>query len=307
MVFILNNFQFIQSKNKYKYVIIEKIYVIFGFDYVLLWNNKFYPLKLYIYMKNDKINSKVILVGAGPGDKDLLTIKGYNAIKQANIILYDALVNKEILSYANKNAPCIYVGKRNNNHKYSQDDINEMLVTNAINYGTVVRLTGGDPFVFGRGSEEIDYVESRGVETELVPGVSSAISVPASQGIPLTQRGVSNSFWVITATVSDGSLPKDFALAAQSSATIVVLMGLRKFSLLINEVQKYRQGYTPFAVIQNGTCVDEKIMTGTINNTANIAKEIDVTVPGIIVFGDVVSESTSFMDEEIQRVLELSL
>ncbi|QCX40568.1 uroporphyrinogen-III C-methyltransferase [Aureibaculum algae] len=258
-------------------------------------------------MKNDKINSKVILVGAGPGDKDLLTIKGYNAIKQANIILYDALVNKEILSYANKNVPCIYVGKRNNNHKYSQDDINEMLVTNAINYGTVVRLKGGDPFVFGRGSEEIDYVESRGIETELVPGVSSAISVPASQGIPLTKRGISNSFWVITATVSDGSLPKDFALAAQSSATIVVLMGLRKFSLLINEVQKYRQGYTPFAVIQNGTCVDEKIMTGAINNTANIAKEIDVTVPGIIVFGDVVSESTSFMDEEIQRVLELSL
>ncbi|MCL4125832.1 UNVERIFIED_CONTAM: hypothetical protein GTU68_008902 [Idotea baltica] len=258
-------------------------------------------------MKNDKINSKVILVGAGPGDKDLLTIKGYNAIKQADIIFYDALVNKEILSYANKNVPCIYVGKRNNNHKYSQDDINEMLVVNAIKYGTVVRLKGGDPFVFGRGGEEIDYIESRGVETELVPGISSAIAVPASQGIPLTKRGVSNSFWVITATVSDGSLPKDFALAAQSSATIVVLMGLRKFSLLIDEVKKYRQGYTPFAVIQNGTCVDEKIMTSTINNATSIGEEIDLNVPGIIVFGDVVSESTFFMDEEIQRVLELSL
>ncbi|MCL4126221.1 UNVERIFIED_CONTAM: hypothetical protein GTU68_014336 [Idotea baltica] len=258
-------------------------------------------------MKNDNKNSKVILVGAGPGDKDLLTIKGYKAIKEANIIFYDALVNKEILEYANENVPCIYVGKRNNDHKYTQDDINEMLVDNALKYGTVVRLKGGDPFVFGRGSEEIDFIESRGVKTELIQGVSSAIAVPASQGVPLTKRGVSNSFWVITATVSDGSLPKDFSLAAKSSATIVVLMGLRKFSLLIDEVKKHRQGYTPFAVIQNGTYTNEKIITGTINNCSKVAEQIDLSAPGIIVFGDVVAECTSFMDEEIQRVLELSL
>ena len=257
-------------------------------------------------MKSRSKNPKVILVGAGPGDIELITIKGLNAIKSADVILYDALVNTELLTYAKPEAKCIYVGKRVNDHKYSQLEINQLLVDNAYEYGTVVRLKGGDPYVFGRGAEEINFVESRGVETEMIPGISSALAVPASQGVSLTKRGVSQSFWVITGTTSNGDMSKDIALAAQSSATLVVLMGLRNFALIINEIKKYRHKYTPFAIIQNGTLPNEMILIDTIANYKNVIDAIDYSAPGIIVIGDVVADHPSFLEEEIQRVLEIA-
>lgn len=261
-------------------------------------------------MKSSSKNPKVILVGAGPGDIELITVKGLNAIKKADVILYDALVNTEFLSFAKPETKCIYVGKRFNDHKYSQLEINQMLVDYAYEYGTVVRLKGGDPYVFGRGAEEIAFVESRGVEsrgveTEMISGISSALAVPASQGVSLTKRGVSQSFWVITGTTSNGDMSQDIALAAQSSATLVVLMGLRNFGLIINEIKKYRHKYTPFAIIQNGTLPNEMILIDTIANYKNIIDAIDFNAPGIIVIGDVVADHPSFLEEEIQRVLEL--
>lgn len=257
-------------------------------------------------MKSSIKNPKVILVGAGPGDVELITLKGLNAIKSANIILYDALVNKELLNYASENAKCIYVGKRFNKHAYSQIEINEMLVDYALGFGTVVRLKGGDPFVFGRGCEEVNYIESRGVATEVVPGISSALAVPANQGIPLTKRNVNESFWVITGTTSNGNISKDIALGAQSSATLVVLMGLRNFSIIMSEVKKHRHKFTPFAIIQNGTLSNEKITIDTLGNYKNVIDTIDYSAPGIIVIGDVVGEHPSFLEEEIQRVLEFN-
>ncbi len=248
-------------------------------------------------------NPKVTLVGAGPGDKDLITIKGVEAIKQADCILYDALVNPEILTFSKKDTPCIFVGKRFNNHKFSQNEINELLVKKALKLGHVVRLKGGDPFVFGRGSEELDYIESFDIQTEIVPGISSALAVPAIQGIPLTKRGISESFWVITGTTSNGNISKDIKLGAQSSATLVILMGLRNFSLIMEEIKQSRHKYTPFAIIQNGSLPSEKITIETINNYKNVIDEIDYSSPGIIVIGDVVTEHPSFLDEEIQRVL----
>lgn len=251
-------------------------------------------------------NPKVILVGAGPGAADLITVKGLNAIKNADVILYDALVGKDLLQYAKPTTECVYVGKRFNLHKYSQETINQMLVEYALKFGTVVRLKGGDSFVFGRGGEEIDYIENKGIEVEVIPGVSSALAVPSSQGIPLTKRNVNESFWVITGTTSDGNISKDIALGAQSSATLIVLMGLRNFSLIIEEVKKHRHKYTPFAIIQNGTLPDEKILIDTIDNYKNVIESIDYSAPGIIVIGDVVAEHPSFLEEEIQRVLEIA-
>ncbi len=188
-------------------------------------------------MKN-KIEPQVTLVGAGPGDPDLLTIKGAKALAEANVVLYDALANEELLSYAPKKALKIFVGKRKGCHAYTQEEINQLIVDNALTYGNVVRLKGGDPFIFGRGSEEIEFVESFGIPTFVVPGISSSIAVPASQGISLTKRGVSESFWVITGTTSARKLSADVALAAQSTATVVILMGMSKLEEIVALVSK---------------------------------------------------------------------
>ncbi len=242
-------------------------------------------------MQNNKIEPKVTLVGAGPGDLDLLTIKGAKALAEANVVLYDALANEEMLTYAPKKALKIFVGKRKGCHQYSQDQINQLIVDNALTYGHVVRLKGGDPFIFGRGSEEIEFVESFGIPTFVVPGISSSIAVPANQGISLTKRGVSESFWVITGTTSDRKLSNDVALAAKSTATVVILMGMSKLEQIVTLFQKESKGETPVAIIQNGTTASEKLGVGTINTIEKIVAEKGLSSPSIIVIGEVVKES----------------
>ncbi|NKI31293.1 uroporphyrinogen-III C-methyltransferase [Croceivirga thetidis] len=246
---------------------------------------------------------RVALVGAGPGREDLITIAGLSEIQQADVILYDALVNLKLLTYAKNKALLIYVGKRSGKHSMTQTEINTVLLEYALTQNHVVRLKGGDPFVFGRASEEIEYLESFGISVEIIPGVSSAISVPANQGIPLTKRGVSTSFWVMTATTKEGQFSNDLILAAKSSATMVILMGVRKIHQIAELVRDYRSGLTPIALIQNGTLPEESCITATLNSTENAFEAIDETQPGIIVIGDVVADHTSFYDEEIQRVL----
>ena len=241
---------------------------------------------------HNTIKPKVTLVGAGPGDPDLLTLKGVKALAEANVVLYDALANEEIMNHAAKNAIKIFVGKRIGAHEYSQDQINQLIVDNALTYGNVVRLKGGDPFIFGRGSEEIEYAESFGIPTFVVPGISSAIAVPAYQGISLTKRGVSESFWVITGTTSDRNLSDDVALAAQSSATVVILMGMSKLSQIVSLFQKESKGETPVAIIQNGTTPQEKVGAGTIDTIQQVVAENKLSSPAIIIIGEVVKESS---------------
>jgi uroporphyrin-III C-methyltransferase len=240
---------------------------------------------------NKTIYPKVTLVGAGPGDPDLLTIKGAKALADANVVLYDALANEEILTYAPKKSIKIFVGKRKGCHEYTQDQINQLIVDNALTYGNVVRLKGGDSFIFGRGSEEIEYIESFGIPTMVVPGISSSIAVPANQGISLTKRGVSESFWVITGTTSDRKLSNDVALAAQSSATVVILMGMSKLAQIVSLFQNESKGETPVAIIQNGTMPNEKIGIGTINSISKVVAVNQLSSPAIIVIGEVVRES----------------
>ena len=175
-------------------------------------------------MSNNKIQPKLTLVGAGPGDPDLITVKAIQALGKADIILYDALVNKEILQYVAAGVKKIFVGKRSGKHSLKQEQINNLIVDLAFTYGNVVRLKGGDPFVFGRGYEEIEYADSFNIETEVIPGISSSVGVPGLAGIPVTHRGLSESFWVITGTTRTGELSRDIKLASQSTATVVILM-----------------------------------------------------------------------------------
>lgn len=235
-----------------------------------------------------EIYPKLTVVGAGPGDPELLTVKAINALSEADVVLYDALVNKEILKYAPIDALKIYVGKRSNKHTYTQEQINNLIVDLAFTHGRVVRLKGGDPFVFGRGSEEIQHAEAFNIETAIVPGISSSIGVPGASGIPVTHRGISESFWVITATTQNGELSKDIFDAAKSNATVVVLMGLNKLNEIVEVFRAQGKSDTPVAVIQNGTLPTENVAIGNISTISEEAKELGIKSPAVIVIGEVV-------------------
>lgn len=233
---------------------------------------------------------RLTVVGAGPGDPDLITLKAIKAIQSADVILYDALVNDALLEYAPSKTEKIFVGKRKGCYTYQQEQINELIVVKAKEKGHVVRLKGGDPFIFGRGAEEIDYVRQFGLETYVVPGISSAMAVPAYQGIPLTKRGASESFWVVTATTKNHELSGDVALAAQSTATVVILMGMHKLNKIVDAFSKAGKQQAAVAIIQNGTKENEKVGIGKINNIQQIVKDKQLSSPAIIVIGDVVKE-----------------
>lgn len=233
---------------------------------------------------------KLSVVGAGPGDPELITIKAVNTLKSAKVVLYDALINRELLEYAPQ-AEHIFVGKRKDKHRYSQDEINELIVKYALERGHVVRLKGGDPFIFGRGSEEINYAKSKGLETAVVSGITSAAAVPANVGIPLTQRGTSESFWVITGTTTQRKLSDDVRLAAQSTATVVILMGMGKLPEIVKLFSGFGKEDTPVGVIQNGTTENERSGFGTIRTIQKVVAEKRLTAPAIIVIGEVVRES----------------
>lgn len=232
---------------------------------------------------------RITLVGAGPGDADLITIKGIKALKTANVVLYDALVNEELLEFAPEHAAKIYVGKRSGDHSYSQDTINKLMVDYALNYGHVVRLKGGDPFVFGRGYEELDYAASFSIPAEVIPGISSSIAIPGLQHIPVTHRGLSESFWVVTGTTSDGKISGDLYEASRSKATIVVLMGIHKLREIITIFKNEGRNKLPVAVVQSGSTEDEKLGIGIVDTIVEIVEEKKISSPAIIIFGEVVS------------------
>ena len=237
---------------------------------------------------------RITLVGAGPGDTDLITLKGIKALKTADVVLYDALVNEELLEFAPETATKVYVGKRSGDHSFSQDAINKLMIDYAINYGHVVRLKGGDPFVFGRGYEELDYAASYSIPATVIPGISSAISVPGLQHIPVTHRGLSESFWVVTGTNADGKISADLYEAARTNATVVVLMGIQKLAEITEIFKQESKHRLPVAVIQSGSTENEKVAIGTINTIVEIVEEKKITSPALIVIGEVVSLHADF-------------
>ena len=241
---------------------------------------------------------KLTVVGAGPGDLELITLKGIKTLNTADVVLYDALVDAELLDYAPQ-AEHIFVGKRKGCYRYQQEQINELILQRAQLGKHVVRLKGGDPFVFGRGAEEMEYAAEYGIEVAVVPGISSSVAVPASVNIPVTKRGASESFWVITGTTKEHKLSNDVALAAKSSATIVILMGMSKLSEIMNLFQSEGKSETPVAIIQEGTTRNEKIGIGTVATIEAKVKEQQLSNPAIIVIGEVVHHRTKIM--EIQQ------
>ena len=232
---------------------------------------------------------KLTVVGAGPGDVDLITVKAIKVLKTADVVLYDALVNEELLDFINPKAELIFVGKRRGCYRYQQEQINELIVARAKTHGHVVRLKGGDPFIFGRGAEEMEFAANFGIETAMVPGISSSLAVPAYQNIPLTKRGSAESFWVITGTTKDHKLSNDVALAAKSNATIVVLMGMGKLAEIVKLFQQEDKNNLPVAIIQNGTRTNEKVGVGTVDTILEIVKNQELSNPAIIVLGEVVN------------------
>ncbi|MEM9361108.1 MAG: uroporphyrinogen-III C-methyltransferase [Bacteroidota bacterium] len=251
-----------------------------------------------LFTNRENHQGKLTVVGAGPGDVDLITLKGVKALQAADVVLYDALVDTELLKYA-PYAEQIFVGKRKGCYRYQQEQINELIVQRALKGLHVVRLKGGDPFVFGRGAEEMEYAAAFGLDVEVVPGLTSSVSVPAMQNIPVTKRGASESFWVITGTTKNHKLSSDVVLAAKSKATVVILMGMSKLGEIIQLFRKENKQDVPVAIIQNGTRADEKIGIGTVASIENKAKEQQLSNPAIIIIGEVVAHRERIL--EIQK------
>ncbi len=248
---------------------------------------------------------KLTVVGAGPGDVDLITLKAIKVLKIADVVLYDALVNEALLDFINPNAEIIFVGKRRGCYTYQQEQINDLIVARAETHGHVVRLKGGDPFIFGRGAEEMEFAASFGIETAIVPGISSSLAVPASQNIPVTKRGSAESFWVITGTTKEHKLSKAIALAAKSNATVVVLMGMGKLAEIIKLFQQENKNELPVAIIQNGTRTNEKVGIGTVDTILQVVAEQQLSNPAIIVLGEVVKHREVLASIQQEHVKEL--
>jgi uroporphyrin-III C-methyltransferase len=234
-------------------------------------------------------NPFLSLIGAGPGDPDLITLKAIKTIGKAKVILYDALVNESLLEYAAPDAIIRFVGKRYNCHSISQQGINDLIVDMAYSYGHVARLKGGDPFVFARAAEEIAAAHEAGIGVEVISGVSSALSVPASAFIPVTCRGIAESCWITTGTNQAGELSGDLELAARSSATVVILMAMSKLEEIMDIFASHGKRDTPVAIIQEGTTSRQRVITGTVKDILYRAEAAAITNPAVIVVGEVVN------------------
>lgn len=233
--------------------------------------------------------SQVYLTGAGPGDIELLTLKAHRVITEADVIIYDRLANPEILEMAKDGCEFVYVGKEDGRHTLPQEEINEVIYQNALKHDVVVRLKGGDPFVFGRGGEEGAYLHERGMSFEIIPGITSAISVPAYAGIPVTHRGVAVSFRVVTGHESPNKEVSQIPWENfKTDDTIVFLMGLHNLSKISSKlIEVGKPEDYPCAVISRGTTKEQSVVVGTLGDIVKKAK--GVPTPALIIVGKVVT------------------
>ncbi|MDD5722190.1 MAG: uroporphyrinogen-III C-methyltransferase [Syntrophales bacterium] len=232
----------------------------------------------------------VYIIGAGPGDPGLITVKGSECLRRADVVVYDYLVSEEILRRAGKGARLIYVGKIGGQHHISQGELNPILVEEALKGNTVARLKGGDPFIFGRGGEEVEFLEEAGVPFEVVPGVTSAIAVPAYAGIPLTHRAFTSTVAFVTGHEDPAKDESRIDWERISAiGTLVFLMGVRNLPLITASLMEYgREPSTLVALIRWGTTPDQETLTGTLDTIAALAKKHNFSAPAICVVGDVV-------------------
>jgi uroporphyrin-III C-methyltransferase len=232
---------------------------------------------------------KVYLVGAGPGDPKLLTLKAAEVLSKADIVIYDRLVGKAILKLAPKTARKIYVGKQSGKHVVPQDKINELLVSAVREGRTVIRLKGGDPFLFGRGGEEAETLVENNVDFEIVPGVTSAIATPEYAGIPLTHRDYASTVAIVTGhRAGDSGKPVNWSKLASAVDTIVILMGMESLEAIVKKlIDGGLEPNNPVAIVEQGTMKTQRAFIGKLSTIVDEAKKNDIKPPAVIVIGEV--------------------
>lgn len=248
---------------------------------------------------------KVYLVGAGPGDAGLITVKGLQRLKQCDAVVYDRLASRGLLEVLRPDCEKIYVGKEAGRHYKKQEEINDILVSCGKKHAMVVRLKGGDPFVFGRGGEEIEALKEHGIPYEVIPGVTSAVAAPACAGIPVTHRGISRSFHVITGhtNTSDGSPDYDYRAMAGYEGTLVFLMGLANLEAIAGQLMKGgKPADTRAAVIANGTTQYQKVLRGTLGNIVERVRTSGLASPAVIVVGETAGCEYLYGSSTVRRV-----
>ena len=231
----------------------------------------------------------VHIVGAGPGDPELLTLKALRLIQEADIVYHDRLVSSLILDLIRRDAERVPVGKAKGHHSVSQDEIHELLIASAREGKRVVRLKGGDPFVFGRGGEEMDAVEAAGIAAFIVPGISSALGCAASAGIPLTHRDHAQSLTLVTGHAKEGGVPDlDWTALAKRGQTVAVYMGVGTAAMIADRlIEAGRAPETPVAVIENGTLDNEVTVTGLLENLPHLIEDHGIRGPALLIIGEV--------------------
>lgn len=248
---------------------------------------------------------KVFLTGAGPGDPKLITLRGLETIRLADVVIYDRLVSEELVKEARPDAELLYAGKASGHHTMKQEDINALIADRAQRGLTVTRLKGGDPFVFGRGGEEAAFLAERGIEFEIIPGISSCIAAPAYAGIPVTHRTLAASFTVITGheCVGKDSACVDWAWAA-GAETLVVLMGLQQLPVIVDQLlANGKASDTPIALIQSGTREEQRTVVGTLANIAANPEVSRLSSPVAIVIGPVVAMRDRLQWRKIEAII----
>ncbi|PRY12757.1 uroporphyrinogen-III C-methyltransferase [Pontibacter ummariensis] len=226
-------------------------------------------------------------MGAGPGDPELITVKAHKVLQKADVVLYDNLANKELLAITKEDCEKIYVGKRPYQDYTPQETIHELILEKAFSKGVVVRLKGGDPYIFGRGFEEVLFAREHGIQTHYIPGITS-MQASGFEDIPLTHRAVSEGIWAITGTKKDGSLSKDLKLSMQSNATVVVYMGMKKAPEIAAVYVQEGKGDTPVAVIQHASLPHKKSVVGRVKDLPELIRVNALTYPAIIIIGWVI-------------------
>ena len=242
-------------------------------------------------MDSKGVFPQLYVVGAGPGDPELITIKAYKILQTAAVVLYDNLANKDILEHVPGDCEKIYVGKQPYGEYTPQDTIHSLIKEKAFSKGLVVRLKGGDPYIFGRGFEEILFARDNGIEAHYIPGITSMQAV-GLEDIPLTHRNVCESIWIVTGTKKDGTLSDDLRLAIKSKATVVIYMGMKKLKEIATVFVEENAGDTPAAIIQHASLPKQKMGRGKVEDLEKIAGDKKLTHPSIIVIGSVVNIKT---------------
>jgi uroporphyrin-III C-methyltransferase / precorrin-2 dehydrogenase / sirohydrochlorin ferrochelatase len=261
--------------------------------------------KVFENREQQKVSSgQVCLVGAGPGDPDLLTLRALRLIQNADTIVYDRLVFPSILDYARRDAELIYVGKKSAHHTVPQDQISQTLVDLARQGKMVVRLKGGDPFIFGRGGEEVEMLIKSGISYQVVPGVTAASGCSTYAGIPLTHRDYAQSCTLVTGHLKDGSMDLNWECLAQANQTIVFYMGVANVEKVCQGlIQHGMSSEMPAAIVQKGTTRNQKVFAGTVSNLPGIVKANDIKPPSLIIIGEVVKLHKKLQGSNLDRIV----